>query len=386
MNDTVRLRKELDKTMIAAFRGSTSAFLGSLLCSMEIVWDRAIPTAATNGLKLWWNPVWFESIPAAARETVLKHELWHVGRLHMIRCGNRDPDNWNKACDVRINNDLERDGASFVGIENCWKDHSVDFNGPMAEEDIYDLIHNESHTIPGNGSFGMGDGDLTPPEDHESDQALSNAQKLNVVSNVVRAAHQARLMNQAGSLPGDLEYLIKEFLDPVLPWEQLLMKFFTDLLEEDYTWARPNRRYTDIYLPSVIEDEGRLAHVMFFFDVSGSVTDEQARRFCGEVKYIQEVLKPKRLTLIQFDTEIQHVQDFEEEQEFSGLNIHGRGGTSLVCVKNYIEEHKPTAAIVFSDLECEPMEKLTPAVPVVWVCHNNPQGFANFGELIHLQD
>lgn len=383
--DASTLRREMDKTMTCAFRGSTSAFLGSLLCSMELIWDDTIPTAATNGLKLWWNPKWFAATHPEGRETVLKHELWHVGRLHLLRCGSRDPLIWNYACDIRNNNDLENDGAKFTSIENCWKDHSYDVNGLMAEEDIYDDLIKNKRKPPKTGSFGDlgGSGDMRI---HPSDEPLTTAQKIQVASNVVRAAHQARIAGQAGSLPGNLEYLIREFLDPVLPWEQLLMKFFTDLLEEDYSWARPNRRYTDIYLPSTFEDEGKLAHLMFFFDVSCSVTDEQAKRFCGEVKYVQETLKPAKLTLAQFDTKIQHEQVFEEDEEFVGLNIHGRGGTSLKCVRKHINKHKPTAVIIFSDLECSVMGKPEYDVPIIWVCIGNPSAKVDFGELIHIKE
>lgn len=388
--DLNKLRRDLDKTMTCAFKGNTAAFLGSLLCSLEFEWDRSIPTAATNGLKLWWNPDWYSSLQPAARETVLLHELWHVARLHMLRCGSRDPKIWNYACDIRINNDLEAEGRSFVGIENCWKDRSVDTNGLLAEEDIYNQLIKNAVPPPPTGSFGDagGSGDMQPdPEGgHASDNALTQNQKNKIAANVVRAVQQAKLMKQAGDLPGDLEYMIKEFLDPVLPWEQLLLKFFTDMAEEDYSWKRPNRRYSDVYLPSIIEEEDLLEHLMFFFDVSCSVTDEQAKRFCGEVKYIQEVIRPKKLTLVQFDTKIQHEQEFELDELFEGINIHGRGGTSLVCVKRHIEEHQPTAAIIFSDLECEPMDTLEPLVPVVWVCIDNPDAEVHFGDLIHIKE
>lgn len=409
MNDQERQRA-LDKCMSKVFIGNNSAFLGSVMCALDFVWDSTIPTAATNGLKLWWNPEWFDSMCEDSRVTVLLHELWHPASLHMLRMGPRDPKIWNYACDIRINNDLENEGRSFKGIEDCWKDHSYDATEKAAEEDIYDKLIKQAKKVPQTGSFGDsgGSGDMTPDPDakkadgdedgggsaggpggtqpHPSTIPLTPAEQARVVAQVVAAKQAANLAKQAGSVPGCVEEFIKDFLDPVIPWEQQLMKFFTDLSEEDYSWARPNRRYSDIYLPTMLQDESRLEHLHFYFDVSGSVTDEQARRFGAEVKYIQEVIRPQKLTLIQFDTKIQHSRDYLEDEEFTGLTIHGRGGTSLTCVHKHIEEHKPTAAIIFSDLYCSKMAKLPSEIPIVWVCIGNQQATVDFGELIHIKE
>lgn len=408
MNEQERQRA-LDKCMSKVFIGSNSAFLGSIMCALDFVWDSTIPTAATNGLKLWWNPDWFESMSEEARVTVMLHELWHPASLHMLRMGARDPKIWNYACDIRINNDLDNENRSFKGIEDCWMDHSYDANGKAAEEDIYDKLIKQAKQTPQHGSFGDagGSGDMTPDPDaskpseeegdgtpggaggtqpHPSTIPLTPAEQARVVAQVVAAKQSANLANQAGSVPGCVEEYIKDFLSPVIPWERQLMKFFTDLSDEDYSWSRPNRRYSDIYLPTVVKDESRLEHLHFYFDVSGSVTDEQARRFGAEVKYIQEVIRPQKLTLIQFDTQIQHSRDYLEDEEFTGLTIHGRGGTSLACVHDHIEKHQPTAAIVFSDLYCGKMQKLKSEVPVVWVCIGNPQATVNFGDLIHIKE
>lgn len=375
------LDKELDKAKSSMFLGKNAAFLGSLLCSLNFQWTRSVKTAATNSVDLFWNPEFFMQLDPLVRETVLEHELWHAARLHHIRMGSRDPQVWNQACDIRINNDLEREGRSFIGVEECWKDKDIDANGIMAEEDIYDLLKQNPPPPPpsGGGSWGEGeaDGDMLP---------LSNGQQQTAINNVVQAIQQAKIAGQGGNIPGGIEELISKFLDPMVPWEQVLMQFFTDLLHEDYSWKRPNRRYQDMYLPSRFTDDGRLEHLMYFLDVSGSISDADILRFNSEVKYIQEVLKPQRLSLVQFDTRITSVKEFREEDPFDEIKVVGRGGTAWEPVRDYIEEHRPTAAVIFTDMGFwDPITPLNYDVPVIWAIQGNPRITGPYGKSIHIK-
>lgn len=366
------LQRELDRTKSQVFLGKNAAFLGSLMCSMDFFWNEDEPTASTNGIDYSWNPHWFLSLPPKTRCTVLIHELWHPARLHMLRRGDRDPQYWNYACDIRINNDLENEGYSFEGVEWAWKDHSFDANGRAAEEDIYDQLMQTMPPIPPQ----PGGGDLREP---------SKEQLHKQVNAVVKAVHQAKLAGQAGSIPGNIEELIKQFLEPILPWEQLLMQFFTDLLDEDYSWKRPNRRYQDLYLPCRFTDDGRLEHLIYYLDVSGSISDKDVLRFNSEVKYIKESLNPAKLTLVQFDTTIRQERVFHEHDLFEEVVVVGRGGTSLVPVREHIHQHKPTAAIIFSDLDCPAMQPLDYDIPVIWIAVHARGRDVPFGKLIHIK-
>jgi predicted metal-dependent peptidase len=374
--DLHQLTRELDRTKSAVFLGSNAAFLGSLMCSLTFSWTRDIETAATNGIDLYWNPDWFKALPQKTRESVLLHELWHVARLHMVRLGTRDPKTWNIACDARINNDLENEGYTFGGTKP-YLNHDYDLNGIAPEEDIYDLLSRQNPLPPAPNGWGgtKEEGDILPPD---------NAQKQAAVNAVVQAVQSAKMMGQAGNIPGDIEETLRQFLEPVIPWEVVLMQFFTDLLTEDYSWRRPNRRYCDMYLPSRFTDDGRLEHLAYYLDVSGSITKQDILRFNSEVKYIQTVLKPQRLTLVQFDTRITAVKEFQESDPFDEIRVIGRGGTCLVPVREHIRETEPTAAIIFSDLCVKPMEPLGRDTPVIWVATGNPGATVPFGKLIHI--
>lgn len=385
--DAAKLDRELDKAKAQVFMGDDAVFFGSLMCSLNFHWSRSRATAATNGIDLWWNPDFFAAMVPAARVTVLKHELWHVARMHGLRCGGRMQKEWNWACDIRINNDLENTKNSFEGIEDCWKDQSFDKNAKrlLSEEEIYDIIIKNQMPPPPSGAFGGG---MPPGEDDGDDGGdlvqLTNEQQQQVINTVVQAVQQAKLSGKPGAIPGDVEEILKHFLEPVVPWERLLMKWFTDMLDEDYTWKRPNRRYSDMYLPSRFTDDGRLEHLVYFLDVSGSISERDILRFNSEVKYIQETLQPEKLTLVQFDTKIQKIDEFEIGQPFDEIKVIGRGGTDLRCVHAMIEKLKPTAAVIFSDMHVAPMEPLTADVPVIWIVCGNKGAKIPFGTMIHI--
>jgi predicted metal-dependent peptidase len=380
------LNLELDRTKSHVFRDKNAGFLGALMCYLNFMWVEDIDTAATDGVNFYWNPHFFLQLTADTRKTVLMHELWHVAFLHMLRKGDRDHLTFNWACDIVINNMLENEGYSFEGIESCWKDQSF---GQQSAEEIYDQICAKKLHPPCNNPFGAtGKGTVTPdgkPLPQCDMQAPSNGQQQQAINNVIQAAHSARMTGQAGSIPGEVEKTLKTFLAPIIPWETALHRFFQDLIEHDFSWQVRDRRYNDVYLPGEIEDQGRLEHLIYYLDVSGSVSDAQVIRFNSEVKFIKDTYQPRKLTLVQFDTRITWEKTFLEEDPFDELVVIGRGGTHLGPVRDHMIQNKPTAAIIFSDLQCVPMQKLPIKVPTIWVAIANRSASVPFGDIIHIK-
>lgn len=368
------LQRDLDKCKSEIFTGTASAFFGSLLCNHNIIWSERNETAWTNGLTIGWNPEWFKSLSHKSRVTVLLHELNHTARLHIIRGKNYNSEIWNMACDFRVNNDLLKDNYSFSGLESCLKNKQFDIPKYLSEEDIYDILIKNPPSQNYTMSCDMQDGDNDPTS------------SADVVNAVIQSVQQAKMCQQAGSIPGNIVEIADKFLNPIIPWQRLLKQYLTDVMETDYKWNRPNKRYHDVYLPSLQDSEGRLEHLIYFLDVSGSVTEKELIRFNSEVKYIFEELQPQKLSLIQFDHMIQKVTELEEGDIFQSIEIIGRGGTSLVPVREYIIEHNPTAAIIFSDMLVHPMEPLPRPVPIIWIASNNGAATVPFGKIIYINE
>ena len=372
-----QLKFAMDKAKSQVFLSNSAAFMAPLMCGMSFHWDSEISqgTAATDGTNLWWCPKFFWNLPEKTRETVLMHELYHPGRLHSLRRNGRHPKVWNYACDIRINNDLENEGYSFIGIEWAWKNQAMDAEAGrrLAEEEIYDLLMEGAVEIP--QLPGGSEGDLREPTKEEMQK---------IVANVVRAAQQAKMSGNPHAIPGGVEKAITKFLTPVVPWEAELYEFFSDLQETCYSWSRPNRRYVDMYMPSEVDDEGRLAHLAYFLDISGSITSADELRFASEVKYIKDTFNPRKLTLVQFHTRIAHERCFGEDDPFDEVVIMGTGGTCLKCVHAWIEKNQPTCAIIFSDMQVAAMEPLDPPIPVIWVASAGGGHTPTFGRYINI--
>ena len=387
--DTPEFERLVNRMKTAAFTNSNAAFLGSIMCQLgDIIWDESVETAETDGINLWWNPTWFLSLPDATRKTVLLHELWHAGRLHCIRGVGRDPDDWNNACDIVINNGLQAEGHTFDGTKPLL---DRKFDG-MSEEEVYDRIHQTPPPQPcsgGGSGSGSSNQNKQPPQQQPGGfgkdiKQTPNNKQQEIVGRTVMAVQQAQLASQAGNLPGNIKSTLYKFLNPKLPWERLLWRFFEELTEDDISWQKRNRRYPDVYMPGRVKVEGGLVHLAYFLDVSGSISDYDVLRFNSEVKYVKDQFRPEKMTLILFDTKIQATYEFGEDDEFEKVVIIGRGGTSLSCVHDWIEKNQPTAALVFTDMECYPMEKLTYPIPVMWIKTGNGGHTPNFGEVIQI--
>jgi predicted metal-dependent peptidase len=366
--------RDLDRAKSAVFIGSDAAFFGPLMCSLDFVWAHGsgLETSATDGKTLWWDPLDFMRLCVLGRKATIMHELWHVARLHAVRRGSRCPDVWNIACDIWINRNLLRQGYTLTPPE-LWVIRP-EFDHLEVEEDIYDALQ-----APGGGGA-SGPGQCA----HGKVQATPQV-KQQLMNAVVKAVQSAKMNGQPGAIPGNTEKLIKQFLKSVIPWTTHLQNFFTDLLDEDYTWRRPSRRYVDMYLPARFTDEGRLEHICFYEDVSGSITPKDSLRFNSELKYVWETFQPAKLTIIQFDTIIQKIDVLENSDPFDEIRIVGGGGTSLVEVRKHMMDTRPNAAIVFSDLQVNPMLP-GPDIPILWVAIANHDATVPFGKLIHIRN
>jgi len=389
------LDRELDRVKSKVFLGKNAAFLGPLMCSMNFMWTCDIATACTNGILLQWNPRFFLKTKPLVRGTVLKHELWHPALLHMLRRGTRDPYLWNLAGDIVINNMLDNDGDSFDGLKP-WMDHQYDDMPTEAvyeelvqrrDDELEDLVKKFGKELWGHKDEETGEGDAGDIVEAENGGDAKSIEHT-IVNSVVSAQHSATMSGGAGDMPGEVSVTLKKFLSPKLPWERILHNFFNELANMDYTWHRPNRRYQDMYLPSLQDDRQGLDHILFLEDVSGSITDADAIRFNSELKYVKDTYQPEKLTMLQFDTMIQKEDVFLKDDPFEEILIQGRGGTSLVCVRDEIIKREPTAVIIFSDLQCEMMEALPPGmnIPIIWVALNNHDAKVSQGQIVHLHE
>ena len=376
----------LDRAVLGLFvapRGvrRPSSFLTSIYCGLWQQWSDRIPTACvTPRMDLLINPTWFLSLSEPMRETLLAHEIWHIAFMHLdpIRQGNRDHARWNQACDFAINIMLLDHGFHF----DRWPaghSHEGQYIGclderfrDMTAEEIYDILEQEDAKI-----------ELPFGEDFEVDIEITPADRSKIVATVLKAATLSKMNSkEAGTIPGDIELQISKLLNPKLPWDSILRRWLTEKSAYGVSWRRPNRRFRDVFLPSRAGQEG-LAHLRWYLDVSGSVSDDQLRVYNSEMAAAKALHSPQHMTVSTFNTKITKTWEFAEDEPIEALKIVGLGGTDLQEFIDDIRKHRPSAAVIISDLEVGYYPR-DPGVPILWICVDNPGATVPYGQIVHL--
>lgn len=364
--DYQKLDRMLSKVKMKLFYMKGSVFLSTILCNIKVEWDETISTACTNEKVIKWNPHFFISIPIETRVFVLAHELWHCAYHHCGRRGERDPKIWNIAADHVINTLLIGHGYKFLGLKfDIYRD--TQYAG-MSVDKVYELLQDE---MGGKGAIpepeGKGDG-------LHKDIEEAQISDLEAIGNLVQAVQASKMAGEAGVIPGEIEDIINNYLNPILPWEIILQQYLSEMSNQDYSYRRPSRRYDDPLMPSLYSD-GALEELNWYLDVSGSITPHMLLRFFSEMVYVKDTYNPGKINIIQFDTRITSEIELTDEDDFQELKIHGRGGTNLQPVYEHIMEKRPNAAIIFSDMECSPMPD--PNIPVIWAMFGHGSSYSH---------
>lgn len=408
MSVQAEAEKLYESACVKLFTKKQAMFISTILYAHKVEFTDAIDTACTDGRTMLISPTFFTKLNAEERVFLIAHECWHPALDHLTRRGERDPQMWNAACDYFINDLLISNGYIMPkgGLHDTqYKDMTADQiyeklkqkqdKNPGAKtpqcvigQDIKEPTkESEGMSKPDSGNDGNS-GKGNSPANDENGNGMSPAESLE--------AHMARVLQKAlmthdmyggtsaGNIPGSIRTKIKDLFEPKLPWYSILRNYMDAFIKDDYSYRRPNKRfYPDVYLPTLC-GEG-IEEIAWAFDISGSVTDDQIKRFNSEVAHVQEALNPRKTTIVSFDTRIHDEFEFNEDEELGGLEFTGRGGTCLKCVFKYFRKRNPKVLIVFSDLECSSITE-KPPYPVVWICIGNPTAKVNFGKLIHIDN
>jgi len=359
-------QEAMDRAKIALMSRPDSVFFTTIFFSLKHYWDDQIPTACVNGTEVRFNPKFFMSLNPEERIFLLIHETMHVAYLHMERLHDREPVRWNIAGDHVINLTLIERG--FEMPKNGYADPK--FKG-MSTDEVYPLIEkpkDESKI----------DMDLKPCDTDP------NELRREVEDILVRASIQSKMQgDQEGTIPGDVQIFLNKLLKPKLPWFRILQKYMQAMTKNDYTFRKPNRRFFPQYhLPSLYSES--LMNIAVAVDTSGSVSAADFNVFISEVNGILRMMKPDKLTLVQFDTQIKAVDAVSDITQLSKVKFTGGGGTKIYPVLKWAEDNKPHLLLVFTD-GCFGFYNNESKTNIVWLIHNNQRFTAPFGKTIHYE-
>lgn len=356
------LNNAKSKALIYLMARPDTTFFTTIVFSLTFKWDDTIPTACTNGTWVKLNPQFFMNMSVEEQAFLMVHEAMHVAYMHADRLNGRDHSKFNIAADHVINLMLIARGMRMPKSGLADQKYSG-----MSAEEVYNLLP-------------------PPPKDFESDLMPSDLPSEELQQQVddilIRAAVQSQMDNdKPGTIPGEIQIYLDNLLKPKLPWKTILSRYIKAMSKDDYTYRKPNRRFFPThYLPSLFSE--KLINIAVAVDTSGSVTDEEFKRFVSEVHGILKMMKPDKLTFIQFDTAIHSITPLKNITDLMNTKFLGRGGTCVEEVLNWADKNKPNLLLVFTDGHFR-FQRSTESSNLVWLIHNNPLFAAPFGKTIH---
>jgi predicted metal-dependent peptidase len=247
-------------------------FFGTLLFRLKSQESNRIPTMATDGVSLFYNPDFVDILTSATLAGVLAHEVMHPALQHHVRRSGRNSRRWNEACDYAINPLLVDAGLSLP--EGVLLDSR--FSGMSAEQIYVQLESKEqpqsnsqdcqaadenggaSDRDQGQGALGSQPVPVTqggvgqvldaPVPDEETPSIEEQERDWSVA---VRQA--VTLSKQAGKTPAGLARTLEGAAEATLDWRELLHRLCSETTPADFSWARPNRRHiwNGLYLPEL---------------------------------------------------------------------------------------------------------------------------------------
>jgi predicted metal-dependent peptidase len=370
------------------------SFFGNLATRLTLInADEWCSTAATDGLKFYYNSRFIMMLKPKEVEFLVGHEVLHVVYDHMGRRGTRDPQIWNIADDYAVNADLKRHKVGqFITTVPCLYEQKYD--GKAAEE-IYDDLMKNVQKIDINSLVDQMiddhmDGDGEGEGDGEGDQEgkgkrpkMSPEERERVRQEVKQAIINAAQSAEAGTLPLGVERLIKQHTNPVMPWRELIQTNLTSAIRTDFSWMRPSRRswHMDAIMPGMTP--GEEIDVVVAIDMSGSISNHQAQAFLGEIGGMMDAFDGYKVHVFCFDTDIYNPQDFNSESmdTIDEYEPAGGGGTDFDAIFDYLKKvgNVPKRLICFTDgYPCGSWGD-PDYCDTTWIIHGDPDPNPPFG-------
>lgn len=396
-------------------------FFGSLCLRMEPKEDSSCATAWTDGRTLGYNPTYVESLSEAQVKGLLAHTVMHPACQHHTRRNGRDHKLWNVACDYAINwilldvgmtlppkyfdepkyhgltaDEIYTDLKSNHGEESRpslsdkqgESDGDAEWDGldgdPGEGEDLGENSESGAGESGGDGEMedGVGGEDGGDAGSEQSGDPGGSGEVRDAGSAeqggasdegstdeewelaLAQAAQQAREM---GDLPGSLERLVNDVLNPKLDWRELLERYISDRARDDYSWTPPSKRFLhlDVVMPSLSHQQ--LPDLVLAIDTSGSVSEPEMNQFAAEVSGILEAFDTT-VHVVYCDSKVSGSDSFSRQDLPLAIFPQGGGGTDYRPVFSWVNEEgiDPACLVYLTDLECIHFPEEEPEYPLLW--------------------
>jgi predicted metal-dependent peptidase len=353
-------------------------FFGTLALFAEIVVTDEVATAATDGKRLLFNAQFVEKQNPSQLCGLITHELLHAGLQHVLRRRERDPELWNIAADIVVNDMISAETTYTLpegGVEAPELAH-------LSVEEIYEQLSTCRTPKPRIVMLDLSDAPTGSTGVIDADHAAELARHWNAA--MQQAGAVARRANKGFGRAGtDTWRDAGQALSPSLNWRELLWQF---LVATPCDFAGFDRRFVwqKLYLEEVV---GEAVDVAIAVDTSGSVDAKELSEFLAEVQGILDTYPQIRGNLFFADTELYGPYPFSNATAIPQPKVGG--GTSFVPFFNWVETRvrggeSPVCIYLTDGYGTFP--SVAPDVQVLWVV--SPGGLTSgqfpFGEVARM--
>ena len=377
--------QRVTKSHIAIMRSKQFCMFAGVLSVGKVNFMEDLPTAATNGRDVMYNPKFINTLDDKQLNYVVLHEALHKVYQHMHLWKKLWKENSmlaNMAADYVVNYAIyEADEQSEIAQRPDSALFDLAYKG-MTTKQIFDMLKKDSEFVKQQAGHDT--------HDWEGAEALSDEEVKENAKQIDQALRQGEIIR--GKMQGNKNRAVDELLEPKVDWREQLREFVnaTCRNKDKSTWKRPHKRFIgyDIYMPSLIGES--IGKVVIGIDTSGSIGDKELNEFLTEVVAICDDVSPSSIELLYWDTRVAGHETYNQgdyKALVQSTKPAGGGGTHVGCVNQYIKDKRiePEAIIILTDGYVEDDWGGAWDYPTLWAVttkHNT----SPHGKTVHIDD
>ena len=379
----------MDTKQLLLYLLSNYPYYYALLQQCRVTFDEKMDGIAqvkvSTRMEIQINPERFKDYSIAEQAGLLIHELQHVYKDHIKQMQMKqveaisdrlgietNPIMANIAMDIEINPNISElvDSNKLGPKATVGQGRGVypeDFKEQRGDSwfNYYARLKSKAKTKPNSGKGKSGEGQPSPHQDHEYFNQSTKDEKL-FEEIAAQAAKRAKAL-AAGNTPHEIEKFLLDYEgNQQLPWYLVLRQFMQSLVDvkSKNTWKKVNRRFRG-KLPGA--KKLPKLDLLIGIDSSGSVSDEDLRKFYIEIDAIQAT-GMCTIDIAVFDTTIHQREEYHKGFEASRICS---GGTSFVPVHELAIEERYRGVVYLTDGYAEFPNKDEVTYKCLWVINNN---------------
>lgn len=342
-------------------------FYGDIIAGVNIIENNRIDTAATDGVVIYYNKYFFQSMSESQCNYVLLHELFHMLMLHWKRMDGKDKQIWNIAADYVVNGFIESQMGHLcywgfkIERPSCGCFLSM-YRGESVEE-LYNKIWEDNIDNIGSGyilvrnTYAFDTDKLERLEIDVNDildtltdeQTVIAEQRINdAILSAKKKWYKGR--SQYGLYPFSI---MRRANCKRIRWDRILKDYLVSDVVDVTSYDTPERKYLhmELILPGATKDDLCIPEIWAFVDSSGSIEEDELSEFVNQLHRIATKYECN-MNMAFWSTDVTNVYTkINKPSEIFKCEIGTTGGTDIECVYDYLDSNQinPTVLLILTD-------------------------------------